>query len=98
MPFGLEHPMEAVLNRNLELIAGLGFLLVMLLNWATMIIACEAPHLRKHRWFIPMMELYFPLATLAAWMAVANLLLRPFHWAKTKHGVFGGTVVTRKPS
>lgn len=93
IPFGLDHPLEQLVNRDLGLIAGLGFLLVMLLHWATMIIACEAAHLRPHRRYIPLMEIYLPFATIAAWMAVADLIMRPFYWAKTKHGHFGGAAV-----
>ena len=33
------------------------------------------------------MPFYWPLSTLAAWRALFELILRPHHWAKTKHGV-----------
>ncbi|HVY87083.1 MAG TPA: glycosyltransferase [Caulobacterales bacterium] len=33
------------------------------------------------------MPLYWPLATVAACWAVIELVLRPHHWAKTRHGV-----------
>lgn len=98
IPFGIDHPLEQLINRDLGLIAGLGFLLVMLLHWATMIIACEAAHLRPHRRYIPLMEIYLPFATIAAWMAVADLIARPFYWAKTKHGHFGGAIAPPAPS
>jgi glycosyltransferase XagB len=31
---------------------------------------------------------YFPLATLAAYKALAEAATRPFYWDKTKHGHF----------
>ena len=32
------------------------------------------------------MPLYFALITLATWVALFELLFRPFHWGKTEHG------------
>ena len=34
----------------------------------------------------PTMLVYFPLATLAAWKALAELAVAPFYWDKTDHG------------
>ena len=36
-------------------------------------------------WLGPTMLLYFPLATLAAWKAVVELVVAPFYWDKTDH-------------
>jgi glycosyltransferase XagB len=33
------------------------------------------------------MPLYWPLASIAAWRALLDLLFRPHHWSKTAHGV-----------
>jgi len=30
---------------------------------------------------------YFALVTAATWVALIELIVRPFHWHKTKHGV-----------
>jgi cellulose synthase/poly-beta-1,6-N-acetylglucosamine synthase-like glycosyltransferase len=35
----------------------------------------------------PTMPFYWPLATIAAWCALFELVFRPHHWAKTTHGV-----------
>lgn len=37
---------------------------------------------------IPLLHLYFPLASVAAWRALAQVFDSPFHWEKTAHGVF----------
>ena len=87
-PLGLPHPLDDVLSSTQFLVCGLIFLAAMVLDWAIMIIACDAPHLRKNRRFIPFMAAYFPLATAAAYLAVAEMALRPFYWAKTAHGRF----------
>ena len=36
---------------------------------------------------VPSLVLYWPLGALAAWRAVGELFLAPFHWAKTEHGL-----------
>ncbi|MCC7320249.1 MAG: glycosyltransferase [Rubellimicrobium sp.] len=40
---------------------------------------------------IPLLHLYFPMATVAAWRALAQILVAPFHWEKTAHGIFAPT-------
>ena len=49
--------------------------------------------------WIPLMQLYFPMATVAAWRAMWQALRQPFHWEKTQHGVFaeGTTAVPLRP-
>ena len=37
--------------------------------------------------WLPTMVLYNPLATLAAWKAAYEMILRPFWWDKTRHGL-----------
>ena len=59
------------------------------LNWAVAWAACAAPHLRRHRRWVPMLELYLPLAFPAVVRALSELVLRPFHWEKTAHGLHG---------
>lgn len=55
------------------------------INWR----ACAAAHLRCHRFFVPTMLAYYPLATVAALWALVDLAIRPFYWAKTAHGCYG---------
>ena len=35
----------------------------------------------------PTMHLYFPLGCLAAWKALYEVVVNPFYWDKTRHGV-----------
>jgi glycosyltransferase XagB len=37
--------------------------------------------------FLPLLPLYYLLTSAAAWMALYDLLLRPYHWHKTEHGL-----------
>lgn len=36
---------------------------------------------------LPLVPLYYLLASVAAWMALYDLLSRPYHWHKTEHGL-----------
>jgi hypothetical protein len=36
---------------------------------------------------LPLVPLYYLLASVAAWMALYDLILRPYHWHKTEHGL-----------
>jgi glycosyltransferase XagB len=36
---------------------------------------------------LPLVPLYYLLASVAAWMALYDLISRPYHWHKTEHGL-----------
>jgi cellulose synthase/poly-beta-1,6-N-acetylglucosamine synthase-like glycosyltransferase len=40
-------------------------------------------------WWIPALQVYYPLATLAAFKGLSELVSRPFYWDKTEHGLHG---------
>lgn len=89
-PFGAAHPLDAVLGpRGYGVLATL-FVASICLSVAISFRATRARHLRSLRPFIPLSEVYFLLATISAWRAAVEMLLRPFWWAKTSHGAFGG--------
>ena len=54
--------------------------------------ATRAPKHRHLRPWVPFMIVYFPLAALAAWKAMLELLVRPYYWDKTDHGIFASTL------
>jgi hypothetical protein len=37
--------------------------------------------------FLPLLLPYYLLTAAAAWMAIYDLILRPYHWHKTEHGL-----------
>jgi glycosyltransferase XagB len=37
--------------------------------------------------FLPLLPVYYLLTSIAAWMALYDLVLRPYHWHKTEHGL-----------
>ncbi len=89
--FGVHHPIVDWLpgagTTALALFMVSATLTSMGISWA----GCATEHHRHLRRWVPTMELYFPLATLAAAKALFEILFRPFHWDKTVHGGFGGT-------
>ena len=91
VPFGLPHPLDPLVSPLGYGIIGFGFVFSFALTLTVSFIACRARHLRRHRFALPLLALYFPLASVAAAVAVAEMLLRPFHWAKTAHGRFSQT-------
>ena len=57
----------------------------------TFLAAWRASRLARHRslrWWIPLLDLYFLLASAAALLGLIVLMHRPFHWRKTAHGRF----------
>lgn len=89
-PFGVAHPLDAVLAPWHYGCLAVLMVASLVLSVAISIYATRAPHLRGNRPWIFISEIYFVLGTFAAWRAVAEVLLRPFFWAKTEHGRFGG--------
>lgn len=85
--FGLDLP----LARSLPSGTGAVTLAVLLLGEAIAItinlMALNAPRHRPLRPWVLTLGIYFPLATLAAYKAVWEMLTRPFYWDKTVHGV-----------
>ena len=94
IPFGLHHPITDWMPGDgvtplAALLTGAG-LTSIAITW----IGCGTAHHRGLRWWIPTMELYFPLAFFAVIKALVEIVFAPFHWDKTAHGAFGGTEPT----
>jgi glycosyltransferase XagB len=68
---------------------GTAFLVTELVNVAAGAFAVSSA---KHRWLIPWvptMHFYHPLGAVASWKALIELVVRPFYWDKTAHGLYG---------
>jgi cellulose synthase/poly-beta-1,6-N-acetylglucosamine synthase-like glycosyltransferase len=65
--------------------------LVQLSGWIAMIIAATiATARRRQLWLLPWtptLAFYWPIGAVAAWLALAEFAVAPFHWRKTRHGV-----------
>ena len=87
LTLGLSHPVAAALP--VPAIAGVIGVFVMsgVVNLTTAAIAASGP---RHRWllkWVPTLFAYFPLASLAAVRAIADIGVAPFYWDKTRHGI-----------
>lgn len=88
VPFGLPHPLAPVLPpAALTGLAAL-FLLAEATNIAAVWIGAARAGKGRLAVWIPALQAYFPLATVAAWRALWQAVRRPFMWEKTAHGIF----------
>ncbi len=84
--FGYTHPFVTHAPWSVVIVISSLFLLSGL---ATMVLAATAVARPGHRWLIkwvPLLNLYFPLAAIASWKGAIELVVKPFYWDKTSHG------------
>lgn len=86
--FGFWHPIEELLSPLLEDVLLVTFLATEIINitvgaWAVR----GAAHRHLIAW-VPTLHIYFPLGALAGWKAIYEVIVKPFYWDKTVHGVF----------
>lgn len=84
---GYWHPLESVMPRTALMALGSLFLIVEVLNIAIHVTAVSG---RKHKHLMawaPTMHFYSPLGAIAAYKALYELVLKPFFWDKTAHGL-----------
>lgn len=86
---GLGHPLAMTApDRVFLTLAGL-FVTSLAIDLACAWLALASPHHRGLRRWIVTMPLYFPLATLAGYKALWELVVAPHYWDKTAHGAYG---------
>lgn len=83
---GLGHPLQDTLAREVFVVFAAIFLLSEVTNLTINLCALRARHHRHLRIWVPTLHLYFPLATLAAYKGLWELIRAPFYWDKTVHG------------
>lgn len=90
--FGLPHPLEVVVPRAGLVVFGSLFLVVEVINIAIHTTAVSGPRHKFLMAWAPTMHFYTPLGAIAAYKALYELLLKPFFWDKTTHGLSVGFV------
>jgi cellulose synthase/poly-beta-1,6-N-acetylglucosamine synthase-like glycosyltransferase len=84
--FGLPHPLDPILSRDVLLAFGKLFLAVELLNIGFYMVGVSGRAHRHLMVWAPTMHLYTPLGTIAAYKALYEMVFAPFYWDKTSHG------------
>ncbi|MCC5991217.1 MAG: glycosyltransferase [Rhodobacteraceae bacterium] len=89
---GIGHPLLAALPMAVII----GFIALFLLSEAITLsigfLALRARHHRHLRLWLPALHAYFPLAVLAVYKALWELLAAPYYWDKTSHGAHGSAL------
>ena len=89
---GMGHPLLGAL----PLVVTMGFAALFLLSEAITLsigfLALRARHHRHLRLWLPALHAYFPLAVLAVYKALWELLAAPYYWDKTSHGAHGSAL------
>lgn len=83
---GLPHPIREVFAPSVIVAIAILFFTAEVLTLLTAALSVATP---RHSWLIkwvPVMHLYYPLAALASWKSLIELIWRPFFWDKTAHG------------
>ena len=88
VPFGLPHPVVTVIGPAATLGLGALFLSGELLNIVTAALAVRASGKPDLALWAPTLHFYFPLAAVAAYKGLSELMSEPFFWDKTVHGLF----------
>ena len=88
IPMGLGHPLTGVLANSDIIAMSTAFILSEVVSITLGIVALRRSGHRISPLWVPTLQLYFPLAALAAYKGLWELLTRPFYWDKTNHGLF----------
>ncbi len=88
IPFGIPHPLIDRLPAGTVLAVGAVFLLSEVVNLTLGIIALRRTRHGLSLFWVPTMSVYFPLASLASYKALIELVTKPFYWDKTTHGLY----------
>ena len=96
--FGVAHPLDRFISPGGYLGLALFFLASQALTFLAAWRASRLARHRKLRWWIPLLDLYFLLASAAALLGLLELMHRPFHWRKTAHGGYSQGRATHLPA
>ncbi len=85
--FGLPHPLMAVLPIWVFWLLGGLFFFAEILTISVGMLAVTAPEHRHLMKWVPTLHVYFPLAAIASYKALWEVITKPFYWDKTAHGI-----------
>ena len=88
IPLGLGHPFSGAMTPSELHVMAMIFIMSEVVNVSLGIIALKRSGHRLSPLWVFTMQLYFPLAVLAAYKGLWEMLTKPFYWDKTHHGIF----------
>jgi glycosyltransferase XagB len=88
LPLGLPHPVGDLLPTGIVVGTFWLFLMTEVITITTGIIALRRTSHRLSLLWVPTLQFYYPLAALASYKALLELVTKPFYWDKTSHGIF----------
>ncbi|WOI57512.1 glycosyltransferase family 2 protein [Palleronia sp. LCG004] len=87
LPLGLPHPLAHVFTGWPAIVTIVSLFAIGLIGFAANIQALLRERHGKLIPFVPLMHVYYPMATIAMAKAFWEILRKPFFWDKTQHGV-----------
>ena len=88
VPMGLYHPVASALPPAMFTVLWMTFIVTEAFSIVFGIAGLARTRHRLTPFLVPSLMFYHPLASLAAYKGVFELLTRPFYWDKTSHGEF----------
>lgn len=83
---GQDHPVQTLVPSGAIYAMSALFVLAELMVITIGLVAVSSPERRFLMRWVPTMMFYFPLAALAAYKALYELVMAPYYWDKTQHG------------
>jgi cellulose synthase/poly-beta-1,6-N-acetylglucosamine synthase-like glycosyltransferase len=97
LPLGLWHPLAASMALWVFWAMIALFLLSEAVNITLGIVALKRTGHHLSPLWVVSLHLYFPLAVLAAYKGLWEMIARPFYWDKTHHGIYDPVEAMNKP-
>ncbi|MGJ8547064.1 MAG: glycosyltransferase family 2 protein [Sulfitobacter sp.] len=91
MLLGFTHPLEYTVGATTAWAMIVFFMLAEAINMTLSLMAVSGREHRHLLGYVPTTLFYYPLGMLAAYKAIFELILKPFYWDKTDHGIAQAT-------
>ncbi|KAJ54231.1 hypothetical protein ACMU_03855 [Actibacterium mucosum KCTC 23349] len=87
LAFGLPHPLGSSMPGWMFPVIGATFLATEVVTILIGMMGSTLAGKRRLRWWVPTLHFYYPLAAIATYKALIEMVIKPFYWDKTLHGV-----------
>lgn len=88
---GFDHPIALTLGAPTALFMAWSFLISAVINLTISMVAVSRKEHRHLMFYVLTIPLYFPLAAISSYKALKEMVVEPFYWDKTQHGVTADT-------